>query len=78
MMAEIKRLLKDNGELIIVEAIPSYLGEIDTGCKSLYLVANTIKHQVIKKGFKFISEDSTTYNLKDSSYRNLSILKFRK
>ncbi|MDA3613213.1 class I SAM-dependent methyltransferase [Polluticaenibacter yanchengensis] len=78
MLAEMKRLLKEDGELIIVDVIPNYLGHTDAGCKSLYLEANTIMHEVKRQGFTFVKEDSTTYKRTDSTDYNLSILKFKK
>lgn len=77
MMAETRRILREDGELIIIEANPLKPGEIDLGCKRKHLSVEDITKLVSAEGFIFTERiRENIYEKKDSIYFN--VVKFRK
>lgn len=78
MLREIRRLLRTDGILIVEEAIPRKLGEVDPNCKLRYFSKQELVSLFYKNGFKLVSEDTTTMNIKKKNDQNMFILKFKK
>ncbi len=77
MVMELKRILRPNGTLIILEAVPLYAGQIDTYCKRAYLTKEYIVQLMQSNGFTLTSADSTDLPVKKSSrVVNFNLLKF--
>jgi ubiquinone/menaquinone biosynthesis C-methylase UbiE len=76
LLQEIKRILKPNGRLIIIETKPLIENEIDKGCKKPHYTSTQIKDTVLPLGFSLISSNE----LKQAYLENniLNILTFEK
>ncbi len=77
MLQEINRIMAINGQLIIVERIPKFEGQIDKTCKKKLLTQTEIVNMLATSGFKLISTDSTKYQ-NNKFGGNAYILRFRK
>lgn len=71
MLSEIKRILKPNGKVTIVEVLSKYSGEQDPACGNLYLTKEEIKRMLMP--LRFDSESTAVYRTEE-----LSILTFTK
>ncbi len=78
MLKEIKRLLTDDGIIIVEEAIPQKKGELDPYCEMPRMTKEEVINLFTQNGFKFLSADVTTMNIKSKDDRNMNILKFGK
>ena len=77
MLSELKRILAPNGQVIIVERIPKFHGEIDKVCNKKLLNGPEIVELFSSNGFNLISFDSTDYS--DERFGgNASIFRFSK
>lgn len=61
MLQEMKRIMAADGELIIVERLPAYEGQIEKWCQRKLLTETEIINLLATNGFKLISSDSTKY-----------------
>ena len=79
MIKELERIIKINGELVIVEAVPQSKGEIDEGCKKLHMTKEEILDYF--KDLQFI-ESKTFESIKSKKYKNtvgyIGVYRFKK
>jgi len=61
MLLEMKRILRRDGTLIIMERAPMYLGETDKYCKRQYLSKETVVALLEKNGFKLLDIKPLTF-----------------
>ena len=78
MVNELRRVLADDGILIIEDLIPKFSGEIDPYCKMRHLSKEELLSLFPKKDFKLISSDTKTYPIKKKEHYNCNIIKFKK
>ncbi len=78
MLNEIKRVMSQDGVLIIEELIPKVKDEVDIGCKMKHLTKDQIVDLLSKNGLFLIASDTSTWTLADPKYYNFNILKFKK
>ena len=80
MIQEIRRVLTYDGTVIIEEAIPKKVDEIDPYCNMPYLSKSQLIELFSRNGFKILSQDSTTmkFRINKNNNSNLNILKFKK
>ena len=78
MLKELRRILTNDGILIVEEAIPKIQGEIDPYCKMKHLSKQELIDLFSKNDFNLISADTTTMTVKKKNDGNFNILKFKK
>jgi len=78
MLKEIRRVLTNDGTLIIIEAIPKMPEEIDPYCKMKHLSKEELLTVFFKNNFMLVSADTITHTSKKAIVGNFNILKFKK
>ena len=76
MLKEIHRVLKDSGNVIVMEGVPEKEGEKEPVCKKPFLKAEYIISVFTQNGFKLQNQTEETMSF--DNYRKFSVLTFKK
>ena len=76
MLSEIHRILRDSGNVIVLEGVPEKEGEMEPVCKKPFLKADYIISVFTRNGFQL--QRQTEETMWFDNYRKLCVLTFKK